>query len=41
MVICYSIHDFERIMKTEMANIKLNEETLNIINELTSKVGNP
>lgn len=41
MVICYSIDDFERIIKRELANIKLNKETLNIINELTSKVGNP
>jgi len=41
MVICYSIEVFEGIIKTELANIKLNKETLSIINELTSKVGNP
>lgn len=41
MVICYSLDDFERIIKTKLININLDKQTLDIISELTSKVGNP
>ena len=41
MVICYSLDDFERIIKSKLININLDKQTLDIISELTPKVGNP